>query len=254
MTAPAASRVRVYWMPGCTSCLRTKEFLTQQGVDYESINAQNNPEAQAELKRLGARGMPVVAMGDRFTLCQSFGDVLKFLGLTARLADPLPPEDMFRKIDLVLTAAARYTRQFPPDKLGVQFRDRERSVGDTSFHTFRVVEMGLQAAERQGMDYEGFADLAPPDWTFEQIAAWGEQVRDRMLAWWDCQTDRELKYAVETYYGNRALHDVLDRVTYHCAQHTRQLMLMLESFGIAPDQPLTADDLKGVPVPQASWG
>ncbi|MCJ7838169.1 MAG: NrdH-redoxin, partial [Burkholderiales bacterium] len=28
----------MFWQPGCTSCLRTKEFLTRQGVDYESIN------------------------------------------------------------------------------------------------------------------------------------------------------------------------------------------------------------------------
>lgn len=75
-----ANRIRVYWQPGCTSCLRTKEFLTLQGIDYDSVNAQNNPEARAELQRLGARSLPVVSLGDKYTLCQSFGDVLKFLG------------------------------------------------------------------------------------------------------------------------------------------------------------------------------
>jgi arsenate reductase-like glutaredoxin family protein len=32
------NRIRVYWAPGCTSCLRTKEFLTKQGIDFDSVN------------------------------------------------------------------------------------------------------------------------------------------------------------------------------------------------------------------------
>jgi glutaredoxin len=28
----------VYWAPGCSSCLRTKEFLTRHGVDFVSVN------------------------------------------------------------------------------------------------------------------------------------------------------------------------------------------------------------------------
>ncbi|MFT4822714.1 MAG: arsenate reductase-like glutaredoxin family protein, partial [Cryomorphaceae bacterium] len=29
---------QVYWAPGCTSCLRTKEFMNQNGIEFESIN------------------------------------------------------------------------------------------------------------------------------------------------------------------------------------------------------------------------
>jgi glutaredoxin len=54
----AAERVRVFWQPGCTSCLRTKEFLTRAGVDYESINVHGNAQAMAELAKLGARSVP----------------------------------------------------------------------------------------------------------------------------------------------------------------------------------------------------
>jgi len=31
-------------------------------------------------------------------------------------------------------------------------------------------------------------------------------------------------------------------------------MLMLESLGIEPQQPVTMEQLKGVPVPEAAWG
>jgi arsenate reductase-like glutaredoxin family protein len=47
-----AERVRVFWQPGCTSCLRTKEFLTRHGVDYESINVHGNDAAMADLPGL----------------------------------------------------------------------------------------------------------------------------------------------------------------------------------------------------------
>ncbi|MGH8705477.1 MAG: glutaredoxin family protein, partial [Burkholderiales bacterium] len=61
-----SERIRVFWQPGCTSCLKTKEFLTEQGVDYESINVHGNPAGMAELRKLGVRSVPVVARGDKF--------------------------------------------------------------------------------------------------------------------------------------------------------------------------------------------
>ena len=30
--------LKVYWQPGCSSCLKTKEFLLDNGVPFESIN------------------------------------------------------------------------------------------------------------------------------------------------------------------------------------------------------------------------
>src|SRR3954469_25389611 len=100
MTEPA--RIKLYWKPGCSSCLRTKEFLTKQGIEFESVNALAVPGALDELKRLGARGLPVITLGDKFTLCQSFKDVLAFLDLKIRLGDPLPPDQLFAKLDTIL--------------------------------------------------------------------------------------------------------------------------------------------------------
>ena len=251
---PAPARIKLFWKPGCSSCLRTKEFLIKQGIEFESVNAETNPDALVELRTLGARGLPVISLGQRFTLCQSFGDVLKFLDLEVRLGDPLPPAQLFAKLDLILTAAARYTRQFPPAELKQTFRNRNRTQGALAFHIFRVVEMGIDAAEHKGIDVEGFSDQPPPEWSGDDIADWGLTIRDRAMAWWNAQADRELKYRVSTYYGQREVHDVLERMTWHAAQHTRQLILMLESGGTSADRPLTAEDLRGLPVPDAVWG
>lgn len=251
----ASARIQVFWQPGCSSCLRTKEFLTKQGIDFDSVNVHNNPQGMAQLAALGARSVPVVALGGRYTLCQSFDDVVKFLDLKTKLMDPLPPDQLVAKLLLVTAAAARCTRQFTDAQLREVFRNRNRTPGGTAFHVFRVVEMGLDAAKGIELQFEGFNDVPPAHWTQNDIADWGLLVRARVADWWQAQqqTDPAVGFTVPTYYGNRAMHDVLERTTWHAAQHTRQLALMLESHGTAPDGPLTAADLAGLPVPDEVW-
>lgn len=40
--APALP-IKVFWQPGCSSCLRTKEFLQKNGVVFESVNVAADP-------------------------------------------------------------------------------------------------------------------------------------------------------------------------------------------------------------------
>lgn len=255
-SSPNKPAVKVFWQPGCTSCLRTKEFMAKIGVEYESINLQNNPEGMAQLAALGARSVPVVSRGNQYTLCQSFNDVIKFLELEMKPPEPLPPAALVEKIALVLNAVSRFTRQFSEDQLGQVFRNRNRTIGSTAFHAARVAEMGLEAAQGIELKYEGFDEIAPAHWKGEDIANQALSIRERLLDWWKEQErkDPTIDFEVPTYYGMRPLHDVLDRTAYHAAQHARQLMLMLETHGIAPDRPLTATDLEGLAVPEAAWG
>src|SRR5499427_4427234 len=101
----ATDRVKVFWQPGCTSCLRTKEFLTKSGVDYESINVHGNAAGMEELRQLGARSVPVVARSGKFVFAQSLADVIKFLDLKVKAQERLSPEELVRKLEMVLPAA-----------------------------------------------------------------------------------------------------------------------------------------------------
>jgi hypothetical protein len=58
---------------------------------------------------------------------------------------------------------------------------------------------------------------------------------------------------VKTYYGNRPLHELLERTVWHSAQHARQIIAVLEGFGIKPNGPLMAEDYKGLPLPKGLW-
>ncbi len=41
--------------------------------------------------------------------------------------------------------------------------------------------------------------------------------------------------------------------TWHAAQHVRQVMMVLDGPDIAPERPLTAADLAGLPLPEQVW-
>jgi hypothetical protein len=58
---------------------------------------------------------------------------------------------------------------------------------------------------------------------------------------------------VKTYYGVRPLHELLERCAWHSAQHARQIIAVLEGFGVAPGTPLTAEDYAGLPMPVGLW-
>jgi len=248
-------RVRVFWQPGCTSCLRTKEFLTRAGVDYESINVHGNDAAMAELRKLGARSVPVVARGDQFVFAQAIGDVIGFLGLKVKPQAPLAPEALLQKLDVVLSAAARYVRQIPAPELQKPFRNRNRPVRALAFHVFRIVEGFLESMQDgQELTYDRIMrDEAPADLTPEDLARYGESVLARAKAWWAAYPDKRCTQTMPTYFGEHPVHVVLERTVWHPAQHTRQLMLVLESLGIAPDRPLSAADLAGLPLPEKAW-
>ena len=251
----ATERVKVFWQPGCTSCLRTKEFLTKSGVDYESINVHGNPAGMEELRKLGARSVPIVARGGKFVFAQTLTDVVKFLDLKVRLQERLSPEELMKKVGIVLPAAARYVRQIPADWLDKPFRNRNRPIRVLAHHVFRIPEAFLESVhDGRELTYERImkeSDSAIR--TGEDIARFGESVLSRMQQWWKNCPDRSCSSVMETYFGKHPMHVVLERTAWHPAQHTRQLMLILETLNIKPDRPLTAQDLAGLPLPDKAW-
>lgn len=250
----ASETVKVFWQPGCTSCLKTKEFLTEHGVDYESINVHGNDAGMQELRQLGARSVPVVARGGKFVFAQSLADVIKFLDLDIRLHRRLSPDDLVGKLDIVLSAAGRYVRQIPDEWMERQFRNRARPIRVLGHHVFRIPEAFLEAVAGRDLSYELIMqEPAASIRNGEDLAAYGASVRIRFKRWWDGYPDRSCHGTMQTYFGNRSIHEVLERTAWHPAQHARQLMLILETLDIEPEGRLTSADLAGLPLPQKAW-
>jgi hypothetical protein len=205
--------------------------------------------------KYGLRKVPVLAKGDKYAFGQMLEPFAKFVGLPVPGADGLSPEQLYRKYEMVFAAGQRYARQFPTERLRERvIPHRERQIRTLCFHVFRIGEAFLETWN--GVEYSvKIADNEPPDsiQTGDDIARYGASVWKRYEAWWGGLDDRTLSRVLKTYYGDTIAHRVFERVTWHSAQHCRQLIAVLERMGIQPDGPLTAADLAGLPLPERLW-
>jgi glutaredoxin len=251
----AATALKVYWRPGCSSCVRVKEFLTGLGVEYESVNVSAKPEAMEELRELGVRTVPVVARGSEYVFAQELADVSRFLGRNVDFRR-LAPAQLIEKWLNVLEAAQRHVMQIPPERLGERATPgRDRSIRELAYHVYQVPDSFLQAVENGVEDLTSVYNAPPPPGvrTTEDIRAFGAGVTTRVQRWWNAVPDKSCEVEVKTYYGLQPLHHLLERCTWHSAQHARQIIAVLERFGIEPDRPLTTRDYAGLPMPEGLW-
>jgi hypothetical protein len=217
----------------------------------------NDPTAQERLAKLGARTVPILANGDQYIFCQNLEDVAEFVGLQGSGHTPLPPTQLMSKWIDVLRAAQRYIRQLPDKRLEERAIDnRDRSIRLLSHHVFRIGEAFLETAIDDVEYRTNNANIPPADGTCtkgEEIAAYGDSIIERLETWWTQLADKTCRQPVKTFYGNPPMHQLFERSTWHSAQHTRQLIAILERFGIEPNRPLTAEDLSGLPLPEGLW-
>lgn len=206
------------------------------------------------LHSLGANSVPVVSKGEKFVYAQSLGDVVDFLGLDVAIGPQLSMPELVDKMEIVLAAAERLWRQMPNERLGDKLPNRDRSFRILGHHIFRIPEAFLEMAEGDTLTYEKLVEGPPADMTtVEQITDYGHDVRERFRKWWLGVEDVTGDQTVPTYYGDQPILEVLERTTWHAAQHVRQTRMILEQMGITPDRPLSPQDLAGLPVPEKVW-
>jgi len=217
----------------------------------------NDPAAKARLLTLGARTVPVLAKGDQYIFCQNLEDVAEFVGLEGTGHTPLPPPALIAKWLAVLRAAQRYIRQISDDRLRERAIDnRDRSIRLLSHHIFRIGEAFLETAI-DDVEYRADNANVPPAegacTTGAEIIRYGDGVIERLENWWSGLDDKSCRQKVKTFYGTPPMHQLFERSTWHSAQHTRQMIAILERFGIEPAGRLSADDLAGLPLPERVW-
>jgi len=93
-------------------------------------------------------------------------------------------------------------------------------------------------------------EMAPSMQSGEDIARYGECVLERAQVRWRGYPERSCGRTVDTYFGKQPLHIVHERTVWHPAQHTRQLMLILDIPGIEPDGRLAAGISPGCRCPK----
>jgi uncharacterized damage-inducible protein DinB/glutaredoxin len=246
--------LKVYWQPGCSSCLRTKEFLTKHGVPFVSINVL--AEGFDDLARLGVRRVPIVRRGDDWVDGQVLKDLARIAGIRWDAPALVSPAELVAQANTIFVCAQRLLATIPEQKLDTLLPDRPRSYRQLAAHIFQIIEAFLDLVERsERVEFATYNKEVPAHLTSgEELVAFGKDMQERFDRWWERDGTRtDLSAAADVYYGVQTLHEFLERTVWHGAQHTRQLQLVVEKLGLVPNPPLTAADLAGLPLPDNIW-
>ena len=207
--------------------------------------------------KFGITTVPVLARAGQYIFCQNLEDVAEFVGVQGTGHRPLPPAVLLAKWINVLRAAQRYIRQIPDWRLVERVIDnRDRSIRLMSHHIFRIGAAFLETAIDDVEYRVNNANVPPADGTCTtgaEIVQYGDSIISRIQTWWEQLEDKSCRQKIRTFYGTPPLHQLFERSTWHSAQHTRQLIAVLERFGIPPDERLSSEDLAGLPLPEGLW-
>ncbi|MBI3798974.1 MAG: DinB family protein [Deltaproteobacteria bacterium] len=229
-------------------------MLSSWGVAFEAVNVAGNPVALAELKRLGAPLVPAVTVGERIVHGWNPRGFAELLGISYSEEPRLSPTELAERLDRVLQATQRVLRQVPTGRLDARIPGGERTIRDLSYHIFRLSLVFRDAAIEDRFPEAWLLEKVPTELnTGEEIARYGALVRERLGEWFTGHPEEPFLRPVQTYYGPQSLHALLERTAWHAAQHFRQVCALLEGIGITPDQPLTAEDYAGLPLPATVW-
>lgn len=241
---------RVFWQPGCSSCLKAKEFLSSHGIAYDSVNVLDDTQGMTDLQALGARSVPVVSRGEDFVFAQSLSDLAKFIGVI-RTEQILPIPELVRRIERIMAVAQSHVRQLPAETLKTELPGRDRTYLDLGYHIFVIPEAFLVAAGGGTLTFDLFERRPPVEIkSGADVADYGDQIQSALKRWWaDTGEGTHLPASLSTYYGDQSVEDLLERTAWHAAQHTRQLEAVLEQLGRPLDDQLSEGDVAGLPLP-----
>lgn len=208
----------------------------------------------AELKRLGAPLVPAVAVGERIVHGWNPHGFAELVGVPYTETPQLLPTELAERLDRILQATQRVMRQVPTDRLDARTPGGERTIRDLGYHIFRLSLVFRDAAVEDRFPEAWLLEKVPTELsTGEEIGRYGTLVRERLEQWFKEHAGEPFLQTVQTYYGPQSRHAFLERTAWHAAQHFRQVCALLEGMGITPDQPLTAEDYAGLPLPSTLW-
>ena len=215
---------------------------------------QANPAGYDELKQLGIGRVPAVTVGNRGAHGWNPPAYAELLGIPYKAAIKLPPTELAKRLDIILDSTQKLLSTVPDKHMDWRPPERNRTLRNLGYHVFR-----LSLAFVDGMDLGEFPenwllDQAPPDIRDgAALARYGALVRGRLTGWFEGASPREFERVIKVYYGPQSGHDLLERTTWHAAQHLRQLYALAERLEVTPPVPMPVDSFQGLPLPDALW-
>jgi glutaredoxin len=245
--------ISIYWKPGCTNCLRMKEFLESTGLPFEALNVVERDDALEEITREGFRSVPVLRKGSRYIYAQSIDDVADHIGVT-RGQTRLANDRLLERWLPLLRGAIEILEKFSDDNLREPvIPSRNRSLLQLWVHVFQIIiafRMQLDEGLIEIKPVEGYVDPAITNRT--ALLAFAEKVTADLERWIATGGGSSIPQRMATFYGEQESGQVLERAVWQCAQHIRQLDIVAAGrlgaeFTISPSL------YEGLPLPKRLW-
>jgi glutaredoxin len=243
-----SAAIELYWMPGCSSCLRAKEFIEKAGIRYEAINASEDHERAKKLRRHGLQ-LPAVCVGDRCVNAGSLPAIAELLDIDYDPPVILPPSVLKDRYIGFVDAFQSYLRQMPPDGLAHKLPNRDRPMFEVAHQCAAIMRAFLKAYYENEHDIAVYDDATGVT-TAADLERKSDETLSMFLEWWERDGQHDpLDRIVPNYWGYPTLHELLEREVWHTAHHVRQLMHVLTELGVPVQRPLEEDELAGLPLP-----
>lgn len=244
--------LKVYWAPGCTACLRMKEFLAKHGVPFVSINALEDKAGFDELAKLGVRRVPIATRGNHWADGQVQKDLARVAGIALKETALLPPAELVRRGASILAAALRLLARIPESELDSVLPSRPRSYKQLGCHVFQIIDLFVELVENgRRVEFDDYFQPVPPHVvSTETLQAYGSAIRSRFDDWSSRAGLVNFAARADVYYGEQTLHEFLERSVWHAAQHTRQVEAVVQKLGLPTDGGIDPRDFVGLPMPE----
>lgn len=244
--------IAIYWIPGCSSCAKVKEFVQDHGLEFESFNVLEHPAAMEEVTAAGLQGVPAIRHRDKFAYAQSLDDLAEFLGIVNRHTK-LPLDVLLRRWDDILEKAKFIIASFDEETLQRRVMpQRERSIRQLGVHTFQVAESFLRQVEDDTIDARAiYLDRRDDISTRDDVILYAESIHAQYREAFLSAASKPLVVSLNTHYGQQPMAQVLERGVWHTAQHARQLDFVAAGIGfeLQIDEELYSD----LPMPRRLW-
>jgi uncharacterized damage-inducible protein DinB len=221
-------------------------------VRFDSVDIEAEPSARSELSRLGVPAVPAVVAARGVVHGWNPVALADLVGVRYEGVRRLSPRVLAERLDRILAATGRVIATVESRHLALQHPGRDRSLHQLAYHLFRLSLAFRDAMVERRLPEAWLQEMAPaglPDGP--ALAGYGAAVRAALQGWF--ATEAATAGTVETYYGPQTGHELLERTTWHAAQHLRQIHALLEDADAAPSEPLDPSLLERLPLPEAIW-
>jgi hypothetical protein len=206
------------------------------------------------MARAGVPLVPAVIVGDRAVHGWNPRGYAELLGVAYEPGERLAPAELAARLDRILAATEALLRAVPDERIEWRPPERNRTLRNLGHHVFRLSVAFADGVDRGEFPQGWLQETAPPELrTGGDVARYGALVRARLQGWFAGAGADEYARVVQVYYGPQTGHELLERTTWHAAQHLRQLYDLAGRLGLRPPAPLPADALRGLPLPTAVW-